>query len=110
MPRRTPKVCADRRCPDLTDGGTYCEQHTPEPWAGSTRSQRLPPDWNRKRRRILRRDKTCQLRYPGCVHLPTEVDHREPGDNHDDANLQAVCAPCHRTKTQAEAADARRAG
>ncbi|WP_231114639.1 HNH endonuclease [Lentzea aerocolonigenes] len=43
--------------------------------------------------------------------LSAEVDHIEPGDNHEDSNLQGICPPCHRTKSAREggrAAAARR--
>ena len=41
-----------------------------------------------------------------CGQPAAEVDHITPltlGGTDDDANLQALCTPCHRTKTQAEA-------
>lgn len=80
------------------------------PWSSSDRRSRLPPDWPRRRARILRRDGyRCQLRYDGCRGIATEVDHIDQDDNHADDKLQAVCAPCHAVKTQREAADARAA-
>ncbi|KJK46354.1 hypothetical protein UK23_23860 [Lentzea aerocolonigenes] len=78
------------------------------PWTGSDRSARLPADWPRIRARILRRDPLCRV----CGYrLSAEVDHIEPGDNHEDSNLQGICPPCHRTKSAREggrAAAARR--
>lgn len=55
--------------------------------------------------RILRRDgHLCQLAIPGlCLVVATEVDHIVNNDDHSPANLQAVCAPCHRAKTKQEA-------
>lgn len=77
-------------------------------WSSSDRRSRLPADWPRRRRRILRRDgHRCQLRYDGCRGIATEVDHIVNDDNHDDHNLHAVCEPCHAIKTQTEAADGR---
>lgn len=73
-------------------------------WAGSTRRDRLPPDWPRRRTRILRRD---HHRCQHCGAPATDVDHIVPGDDHHDTNLQALCRPCHNTKTQAEAQAAR---
>lgn len=68
-------------------------------WHGSDRATRLPPDWPRRRKRILRRDSVCQV----CQLAPsTEVDHINPGDDHSDANLQGICAPCHATKSGRE--------
>lgn len=75
-------------------------------WETSDRRQRLPPDWNARRRRVLERDRgichVCGL--PGA----DQVDHVIAGDDHSDANLAAIHAvPCHRDKTTAEAAAAR---
>lgn len=73
------------------------------PWSTSNRSQRLPADWSKRRRLVLRRDPTCQLRYDCCTIDSTEVDHRIHGDDHSITNLQGVCSPCHKRKTRAEA-------
>jgi len=98
------KVCALPTCPKLAPQGSYCPEHTPKPWAGSTRRRRLPPDWGRRRQRILGRDPICAI----CRRAwATEVDHIVNGDNHDDTNLQGLCAQCHKRKTQAEAEAAR---
>lgn len=78
-------------------------------WQGSDRRRRLPPDWERRRRRILRRDNhRCQLNYPGCTGHANEVDHITAGDDHHDANLQAACSACHSRKSAAEGVAARR--
>ena len=77
-------------------------------WADSTRVDRLPPGWYFIRRRILLRDPLCRLRYPGvCTSTSTQVDHIVAGDDHDDHNLQGVCAPCHARKSSAEGNAAR---
>lgn len=76
-----------------------------EPWAGSTRRDRLPRDWDTViRRRILRRDSyRCKVGTPGvCVRVATEVDHIRAGDDHRDSNLQAICTPCHKLKSSSE--------
>ena len=84
-----------------------------------------PPAWQTHRpgrhgfpaktaRRIIRRDKECQLAYPGCTGTPTAADHIvgwadataagwEPEDIDDPTNGQGVCGPCHTIKTQGEA-------
>lgn len=65
--------------------------------------------WRRKRDAILLRDRyTCQQ----CGHIGTdvEVDHIvnvAQGGTDDDANLQTLCIPCHKTKTASESAAAR---
>lgn len=101
MPRAS-SVCREHGCPHLTP----CPAHPPrKPWAGSTRRQRLPRNWERTRQAVLTRDAhRCTL----CGAPANEVDHRIPGDNHSMTNLQALCTPCHKAKTQAEAAKARR--
>lgn len=62
--------------------------------------------WRRKREAILVRDKyTCQS--CGLVTSELEVDHIinvARGGSDADANLQALCVPCHQRKTAAEAA------
>jgi 5-methylcytosine-specific restriction protein A len=80
-------------------------------WVGSSRRSRLPADWPKRRRIVLDRDPLCRLAFADiCTGRSTEVDHRHPGDDHSLGNLQGACAPCHRRKTLAEAAQARGAG
>lgn len=75
-------------------------------WSGSTRRQRLPRDWPRIRRRIIRRDKgRCTAVYSDgtrCVEPGTDVDHIVPGDDHTDANLQLLCGWHHKHKSATE--------
>lgn len=76
----------------------------PGGWQGSSRRARLPDDWQRRRRRVLRRDAwTCY----NCGGEASEVDHIVAGDDHDEANLAAICASCHRRKSAAEGVTAR---
>jgi 5-methylcytosine-specific restriction endonuclease McrA len=66
--------------------------------------KRLPPDWARRRIRVLRRDAyICQR----CGAPATHVDHIIAGDNHELWNLQALCEPCHNRKTSQEGNAAR---
>lgn len=64
--------------------------------------------WQKLRDRIMARDHgLCQpcLRR-GAVSLAKAVDHVTPKDQGGDdspANLQAICDPCHKAKTAAEA-------
>ena len=82
--------------------GTLTQADGASGW-GSGRGGR---PWRRKRESILLRDKyTCQK--CGTVTLDLEVDHivnLAQGGSDDDANLQALCAPCHQAKTATEAA------
>ncbi|MGL5825543.1 MAG: HNH endonuclease [Nocardioides sp.] len=78
-------------------------------WIGSDRKAELPPDWERTRRRILRRDGgrcTWTTDYKRCREPATDVDHRTPGDDHSDENLRSLCAPHHRSKSGREGAAA----
>ncbi len=77
-------------------------------WNGSDRAARLPPDWPRRRARVLRRDhhRCCQLTEDGtrCGWTdPTgktlEVDHIARGDDHSLTNLQVLCREHHQLKT-----------
>lgn len=61
--------------------------------------------WMRTRARILARDcGLCQVcKLAGRVSVARDVDHmRELADGgaDDDANLQAICGPCHDDKTR----------
>ena len=73
----------------------------------TTPGYKQPPGWKQTRARILKRDAyTCYL----CNEPGHEVDHKIPvhlGGGHDDDNLAAICTPCHKAKTQAEATRAR---
>ena len=64
--------------------------------------------WSALRARILTRD--CGLCQPckreGKLKLAREVDHLTPvvhGGTDAEGNLQAICIPCHKAKTLAEA-------
>lgn len=63
--------------------------------------------WEKLRERIMQRDTgLCQpCKRNGHVTMATQVDHITPkaqGGGNDDANLQAICDPCHRDKTSRE--------
>lgn len=90
------KVCSHPHCPNTQP----CPEHTPKPWAGSNRRSELPRNWNKLRRRALRRDPLCRA----CGMAPaTEVDHIADRFDHRLSNLQGLCARCHREKTLREA-------
>jgi len=77
------------------------------------RTAPLPRGWDRIRRRILKRDRTCQLRTH-CWGAPSrEVDHIDDPADHGDDNLRGVCVRCHAHRTGrqgAAAANASRPG
>ncbi|MEU7200278.1 HNH endonuclease signature motif containing protein [Streptomyces sp. NPDC045470] len=80
-------------------------------WDTSDRRARLPSDWPQRRAIVLKRDGyqcvATLVDGPRCPEPGTDVDHIVPGDNHDVANLQTLCAWHHRRKTAREAAAAR---
>ncbi len=70
---------------------------------------------------VLKHTPCCQLNLPGCLITATQVDHIvswpaamalgwSQAEYDDVTNAQAVCAPCHHTKTQAEAQQGRARG
>jgi 5-methylcytosine-specific restriction protein A len=83
-------------------------------WSNSDRRSRLPPDWEKIRKRVLRRDnRECQQELPDgggiCGEYATDVDHIDAGDDHRESNLQALCGPHHRSKSSREGAQALKA-
>lgn len=112
MPR-APKVCP--HCENFQP----CPIHTPKPWASSKRSQRTVSGSRQqaRARRVL-------AQHGGVCHVcgkagATMVDHVVPlspladpagvGGRDTEDNLRPIHPePCHREKTQAEAARARR--
>lgn len=70
-------------------------------------------EWVKLRGRILDRDQhLCQACYrKGRITEAREVDHIVPkaqDGTDEDENLEAICTPCHKAKTQAERQGARR--
>jgi 5-methylcytosine-specific restriction protein A len=108
--KRAPTPCLVSGCNNHTVYKGRCEEHKPEFWVGSTRKERLPSDWNTRRRIVLSRDSgICYL----CGNIGADtVDHVERGDNHDLDNLKAVhdrvYPHCHRYKTSREALQAKK--
>lgn len=82
----------------------------------SDRRTRLPSNWSVRRLSVLKRDGfqcVAILRDTGarCTAPATDVDHHiVPGDDHDPANLQALCRWHHARKSSAEGAVARARG
>lgn len=93
--------CIEDGCPSVAVYKSYCMRHRPEPFKYSNRDERLPKDWEQRRRYILMRDKyICYL----CGKEGADgVDHKIPNDDNSYDNLAAVhdkVKPnCHRVKT-----------
>ncbi len=79
-------------------------------WATSTRRDRLPADWPKRRARILKRDgfRCTEELADGkrCPAAANEVDHLVAGDDHSDLNLASKCKPHHAAKSAREGAAA----
>lgn len=114
MPTRARQPCAQPACPTTAvPGGTFCPDHTPQPWETSGRRTRIRSSgWEQQRAaaRIIRRHRgICHVcGQPGA----DEVDHVTPtaegGPDTDDNKRPIHSVPCHRAKTQAEAARGRK--
>jgi 5-methylcytosine-specific restriction endonuclease McrA len=110
------KPCLAPGCPELVESGR-CPEHTPErrPTPRPPR-QRLAFDnaaWQKLSLRIRKQRPWCECRDPDCMcggtcsRPSTEVDHIIPrrmfataGAAHREENLQALCNPCHRSRTR----------
>lgn len=89
-------------------------QPRPSNWNTSDRRSRLPADWPKIRKRVLRRDHyECQWKMPDsgdiCGQAATDVDHIRRGDDHRETNLRSLCGPHHRQKSSSEGAQAAKA-
>jgi len=86
------------------------------PQYDSHTSDEYPPDWQARRRRVLRRDdytcRACGLRSTRVDDISFDVDHVVPksdGGSHALDNLQTLCLPCHAKKHPGNAGLKRRA-
>lgn len=121
MPTAAPKPCKHAGCGQLVrDGSGYCQKHRDDRSTGkfgddrrgSRQERGYGAEWERTRKRILRRDKgLCQpCLKQGRPRPAKQVDHILPkfeGGTDDDGNLQAICVGCHQDKTAGEAKRAR---
>ena len=97
--------------------GGYCDKHQDERtgWKRSKRSQHAGltgRPWRRLREEVLARDDyVCQeCARQGRLTPANEVDHIvniASGGTDSMANLEAICTPCHKIKTQNESKKAR---
>ena len=86
-------------CPEFAVKGSRCAKHQPA-YRGSSTQQGYGSTWRRRRVVVLANGPCCP-----CGALATEVDHitpRSQGGTDDPENLQALCKPCHSSKTAKE--------
>ena len=80
-------------------------------WSGSNRRSELPSDWDKIRKRVLRRDSSLcqwiQIDDNYCLKEATEVDHIQDPYDHSLENLQSLCSWHHSQKTAKESSEAR---
>ena len=76
------------------------------PWETSRRRERLPADWQARRKRVLERcGYRCEwmiTREERCPEKATDVDHIKPGDDHSFRNLRGLCSKHHARKSSSE--------
>lgn len=121
MPSAIPRPCKKAGCPATTTcAHGYCIAHKSlaAGWAdyqkkkGSARKRGYGSFWEKLRKLVIRRDKgLCQecLRN-GRTAAGKDVDHIVPksqGGTNKLTNLELLCRPCHKVKTQRESAEGR---
>lgn len=116
MARRPASPCRAKLCRNLTrERHGYCDDHADmaNAWVrGNAGRGRGGRPWRRLRGAVLARDKhLCQpCRRRGNVAPAVEVDHivsEAEGGATSAGNLEGICGPCHKAKTQREALRAR---
>jgi 5-methylcytosine-specific restriction enzyme A len=111
MPSLPPRPCTAPRCTAYATKGARCANHQPEPWVSSAAKSRHERgygcDWVKIRsQRLAIDDHMCQICLSmGRYTMASQVDHvinKASGGTDHINNLQSVCAPCHKLKTQSE--------
>ena len=122
MPPRIPRQCRLHTCAATTTARNgYCDAHQAlaSGWTaedrGSSTDRGYGWDWRKRRDRIMRKHKyLCQPCLAKDRVMPAvAVDHIVPkaeGGTDADENLQAICKPCHKLKTESESKRARDRG
>lgn len=109
-PLASPTPCAMIGCSALVFT-RYCAAHSagtdPARYRGSSASRGYDSDWLRVREQALKRDNylCTHCLAAGFVTPAKDVDHRvplniSPERRLDLDNLQSLCRPCHRVKTE----------
>ncbi|MDP9832664.1 HNH endonuclease [Trueperella abortisuis] len=112
MPRKPKRPCSHPGCPELTDT-RFCETHAKSEDQRYRTYQRDPKinkrydhRWRKIRNAYIQAHPLCEhCQENGRVTPAQEVDHIIPlerGGTHEETNLQALCKPCHSSKTARE--------
>ncbi|AQQ67478.1 HNH endonuclease [Microbulbifer agarilyticus] len=124
MPAKPPRACRKAGCSGTTvERHGYCEAHAhlasgylmQGKYRGSAHQRGYGARWKRIRDRVMLRDRhLCQpCERENRITPAKAVDHIIPkfeGGTDADSNLEAICDPCHRKKTQQESIRARKGG
>jgi 5-methylcytosine-specific restriction protein A len=109
VPTRASRPCATPRCPNLTQHGPRCTEHTrAKEKARGTRQQRgYDAAHERWAKAVLNRDPCClHCEADGVTTPATHADHIVPwqdgGAKLDIANGQGLCGRHHGVKTRTE--------
>jgi 5-methylcytosine-specific restriction endonuclease McrA len=93
MPR-APRKCANRECEVRVRNKSYCDEHKPKAWQGSTRSGATRSQREQDlRAQVLREEPVCACGAPSTVagHI---VPHAYGGP-YVRSNLKGQCEPCN---------------
>lgn len=105
MPRKPATPCSYPSCPQLTHS-RYCAEHAKIAERNYRKYERDPEidkrygrEWRKVRARYVAEHPLCeQCQKDGRLTPTQEVHHILPlehGGTHDEANLRALCKPCH---------------
>ncbi|WP_101912729.1 HNH endonuclease [Megasphaera vaginalis (ex Bordigoni et al. 2020)] len=106
MPRKPKRPCRYPGCPNLTDGGVYCEKHEKvmqrryeKFQRGYSPGKRYGRAWKRIRDRYIGRHPLCEMCLTNKRYIKAEEVHHiiplSEGGTHEEANLMSLCRSCH---------------
>jgi 5-methylcytosine-specific restriction protein A len=95
------RLCLEPGCRNLIRGKSRCPAHSGKSGWEKRQGSAMGSGWSTTRKRHLETEPMCRM----CGRRATDVDHivpRSKGGTDVSSNLQALCGPCHRTKTGRE--------
>ena len=109
MPYKSQRHCAVPGCPNYAEGGAYCAAHRKD-YNKMIRDPAVQKHygrrWEKISARFLSKHPLCQqCQLAGRLTPATETHHIKPvteGGTDEDANLMALCKPCHSRITMEE--------